>query len=359
MAQNVGQSIKNLYQLGEHYGFMDNRKGVSGQSQNGLKDVIDELRLAVGIADEILVNDCEAVAEWTESADGDLDVAIESTIIKRGTYSIKLTATTAETGNVMSTYIDAGAQPTIDKDGNRYMDWRNSDFIGFWATAGASGDFNAASDLQISIRNNGTWSTAQDTAVVAYDATNPIWRYIEVDISALTRSAVDAIRFENNNPDAADIIYIDEISRYKFGAGKGPAHGPCLILPIASGVSLTRGYIAQLLETAGSVARFDVEAAADTNTIGPVVVGGTGVAGGTVSAAVQVGGVTNLRTAASSGISDGDGVIWGSGHTILDVDAAANETNGFGQAIAAPAEDTTGGHDIPVIIRKNGPGHAT
>ena len=100
--------------------------------------------------------------------------------------------------------------------------------------------------------------------------------------------------------------------RYKFGNGKGPIGGPVAFIPIASGQTVARGQIVQI--NAAEVAGMTVqeEAAVAVNTLGPVVIGGTGVAAGTVKAAVQIGGPAYLR--ANAATVAGEAVIWQSEH---------------------------------------------
>ncbi len=353
MSQNIASAIKDLIGLGSQFGYFDRQT----DRDNGLRDVLDELRLSSGIGDEVLVNDCETVADWTENDDGDLDVAIDNTDYKVGSNSIQLTSTTAETGNVSTDYINAGALAIVDPTSQRkQQNWNNSDFIILWATAAdASGDFATAGDLKLNLQNYGNptagqaaWGAAVNVPAVTYHAT-AIWRSLAIEITSFQRDKIEQIRFENNEPTGSQDINIDQIVRAKFSDGKGPLRGPCIPLPILSGTAILIGNI---VVYDLSTRRATNAAGASALAIGPCVIPGTGNAAGTVMAWMVHEGFARMRTAASSGIAQNDGIIYASVNTIADVDNAAAEVNGFGFALEAPAEDSTGGHDIDVRIFK-------
>ena len=198
MSQNIRNAIKDLIALGASFGYYDTQTNRDSTNRdNGLRDVLDELRLSSGIGDEVLINDCEAEADWTESTSGEFDDAIEDTIIKVGTYSIKLSSTTAATGNVSTNYINAGNLGTVDPfTGRSQQNWNNSDYVIFWATTDTSGHFATAGDMTLNIANYGNptagqvdWGTAVNVPAVTYNATN-IWRSLIMEITSFQRNKV-------------------------------------------------------------------------------------------------------------------------------------------------------------------------
>lgn len=357
MSQNIRNAIKDLISLGSSFGYYDKQTNRDGTNRdNGLRDVLDEVRLSSGIGDEVLVNDCEAVADWTENDDGELDVAIDSTDYKVGTYSIKLTSTTAETGNVSTDYINAGNIAIVDPTSQRQQqNWNNSDFIILWATAAdASGDFATAGDLTLNLQNYGNptagqaaWGTAVNVPAVTYDGT-AIWRSLAIEITSFTRNKIEQIRFENNEPTSGQAINIDEIVRCKFTDGKGPLRAPCIPLPAKSAEAILQGNIVRYDVTTRRAINW-VTAAAGGD-IGPCVIPGTGNASGTRMVWVANSGIARMRTAASSGCAADDGIAGGSVNTIIDTANMAAEVTSIGKSLESPAEDSVGGNDIDCFI---------
>lgn len=352
MSQNIASAIKDLIGLGSQFGYFDRQTG----RNNGLRDVLDEMRLSSGIGDEVLVNDCEAVADWTENDDGDLDVAIDNTDYKVGTYSIQLTSTIAETGNVSTDVINAGNVAIVDPfTGRQSQDWNNSDFVILWATAAdASEDFATAGDLKLNLANYGNptagqaaWGTAVNVPGVTYNAT-AIWRSLAIEITSFARDKIEQIRFENNEPTGGQDINIDEIVRCKFTDGKGPLRAPCIPLPAKSAEVILQGNIVRYDVTSRRAINW-VTAAAGGD-IGPCVIPGTGNAAGTVMVWIAGNGITRMRTAASSGCAADDGIAGASVNTIIDTANMAAEVTSIGKSLESPAEDSTGGHDIDCFI---------
>lgn len=310
---------RNLQQLIRAFGMEDQ----SSDRREGLKDFLEQLQLSAGFNLLFTVNDCETVAEFDESTSGEFDVAATGSG-KVGSNSITLTATTASAGYVSTDDIsNSGAIPS-DMNGVKQMDWRDSDYVGWFQQCNTG--FNTAGELGFRIKNDGTWSDVQ--AVPA--GTDSVWQKQELDISALTRDKVEAIRFDNDNANSTEAVEIDQIIRYKFGNGKGPVLGPCMAYPIKSGVTLARGNIAEF--EAASTRRIDLEAAAGPETLGPVVIGGTGDAQGTVWGLVQIGGLAYLR--AGGAIVNGEGVQWNAAHTVIGASTGVDENN-FAKAYEA------------------------
>jgi len=328
LAQNLTAALKNLYNLEKHF-------GMRSPNNNGLLDVLDELRLAAGICEVAQVNDCETLADWTESSSGNFDATLESTNQKVGSGAITLTATVGNTGTdytISTDLINGSAKPDADpRDGERTIDWRKYDYIGGWNFGEATGGYGTAAELEIAIQDmtdgSPTWATAIPMNTAPVDNVHKRW---EVDISALTRERVQQIRFVNQNENAGEAITIDEIEVYKFGNGWGPVRGPCIWLPIKNGVTIAKGNIVEY--EAGTTHRCDLEAAAGVETLGPCVIGGVGNAAGTVLACVQVGGLGYLQ--ANAATVNGEGLIWATGHTVEGV-ATGEEENAFAKGLEA------------------------
>ena len=308
---------------------------VRGQA---LGDFLLQVMLASGMNIEHQVNDCEAAGDWTEVASAQFDVATEATIKRVGTNSIKLTSTVAATGYVETRFIHASAVIDPDPSGVKGQDWNDTQFIGFWQHFATAGHFTTLGDLKFALVNylDGSGEVVGTKISVPVPTIEDKWQRVNLDISAERRDRVVAIRFYNGNADAAENIYIDGITRYLFSNGKGPMWGPCQFYTIANAEVLARGDYVTLAE-GNSNAEVTKQVAADkTNSIGVVVVGGTGVAGGTVKAAIQTHGPMFAR--ANETITDGGIVEWATGQE-LDLNDTASEKHGLGKAIAAGVID--------------------
>jgi len=322
---------RNLIEVIKSFGMED----VSTSRQQGLKDVLDQLQLSAGFNLVYPVNDCEDSTEFDESTSGEFDVtAIGSG--KVGTDAILLTATTAESGYVSTDDIVESGPIPPDINGDQWVDWRDVDYIGWWQQCNTG--FNTAGELTFRLKNNGTWSAAQNVAA----GTDSVWQRQEIDISSLDRDKVQAIRFDNEAP-ITEAVEIDDIIRYKHSNGKGPVMGPCIAVQIKNGVTTARGNICEYESAA--VRRLNLEAAAGVTTLGPCVIGGTGNAQGTVWGVVQIGGLAYLR--ASETIVVGEGVKWATGHKIAGASDGVDEQN-FAKALEAGATNV----DIMTFIAK-------
>jgi len=184
-----------------------------------------------------------------------------------------------------------------------------------WNFGIATGGFGAVAELELAIKDLvsgiATWSSGIDVNVAP---TDDVHKRFEIDISALTREKVSHIGFINKNTNAAEAIMVDEIIAYKFGNGWGPVGGPCLWIPIQNGVTLTKGNIAQF--TVSTIHRLDAADADSTTVIGPVVIGGTGNAAGTVLGCVQCHGPAYLQ--ANAVATEGEAQQFVAGNLIAD-----------------------------------------
>lgn len=327
------------------------KKDTDSTRANGLEDILEELSLMAGRCAMRSLNDCQTIGDWTESDNGTLDVAADTTNEKTGTSSIKITNTAAtdasqyiETKLIDGSAVPAPLSPDHNDDGT--IDLRDYDYIGGWNFGIATGGFGTAGELQFAIVNNGTASALQNMPA-AVDSVHQRW---EIDISALTRDKVEAIRFYGNNANAAEAITIDSICAYKNGNGKGPVMGQCIYLPIASGQTLTRGQIVQInVASIFGAVDVQVEGAAAVNSGGIVVVGGTGVATGKVFAVIQLTGYAYMRAGSTHGIGAGEYAGWDSATTIAG-EGGANPEFAICKALEAPGADSD---DILVLLTQD------
>ena len=303
-------------------------------------DFMLQIMLASGMNIQHQVNDCEAAADWTESTSGTFDLTIEATIKRVGTNAIHLESTAACNGTqyVETRLHHASAVIAPDASGIKGQDWNDTQFVGFYQHFATAGHFTTLGDLQFALVNylDGSGEVVGTKINVPVPTVEDKWQRVELDIKAERRDRVVAIRFYCANADAGDDIYIDNITRYLFSSGKGPMMGPCQFYPIASGEVLVRGDYVTLAE-GNSNAEVTKQVAADkVNSIGIVVVGGTGVAGGTVHAAIQTFGPAFAR--ANETITTGLGIEWATGQE-LDLSDVTSELHSLGKALVAGVAD--------------------
>ena len=347
---NKDPRVRPMTSLVKFFGVSDPR----GARSEGLADFLDELRLAAGINPIFLVNDMETVGDWTESANGTFDVAV-NTSGKQGTNAQKFTATAAGDGtqNVQTLIIRAGdAIPSGDKTGRVETvgdDWRDSDFVGFWAKPDAATDFNAAGDLKFNVRNGGTWGTAVN--VPAVPAATVAWQRIEIDITSFQRDKVDAIRFElTSGPAAAEDVSIDQIIRYKFGNGYGPVWGGSVFpFPVKNAATPTLKQIATFETGAvGTTQTVLAATAAARGNLGPVVVSGTGNARyGEKQVWIQRGGFSYWPVGTTITGKTQMTCVWFTGHKLKNSAATTTQDR---RVIARILEDTTVTEDVAVLV---------
>lgn len=307
---------------------------------NGLRDLLWQMGQCAGWNPVFVVNACDAAtpvgttatSPWSESNSGTLDatgVAVDNRV---ATNALCLTATAAcdETQYVETRFISGGSKPSLNPNTGIYGEnWEDTDYVGFWMSALAAGGFGTAGEMSFALVNaGGDGVETVGTKIDLPAAVNAVHQRVELDISGETRDNVVAIRFYCNNLNAAEGIEVDAMIRYKFGNGKGPVQGPCALLPIASGQSVARGDILQINAAQVAGITCQQEAAVAVNTVGICVVGGTGVAAGTVLAAIQIGGFAYVRVNAATVL--GEGLIWQSddatyGHMLEGVATGLDE----------------------------------
>jgi len=305
--------------------------GMGDPNDKGLQDVLERLMLHAGMNTVIEVNDCETDADWTEVTSG-FTQSVGTAGNKVGTNCLKLTSDGNATGVYKTTVINESAviTPNVPSgSGTPEMDWRDTDYLGFWVHSADGDHFGTNGELQVSIDNGGTIQTYADVKGTAGTA----HRRVEIDMTSWSRDKVRALYFRDQNSNASENVYIDHIIRYKFGNGKGPVLGPCMAFPITSGSTLTKGNIVKVV--ASSTHRVQAATAAAVDCLGPCVIGGTGTAAGTVWATVQIGGLCYLE--ASDATVAGEGVEWASGHQIAGVSTGIEE-KAFGRCFEAAGE---------------------
>lgn len=303
--------------------------GMGDPNNKGLTDILNRLMLHSGMNTVIEVNDCETDGDWVEVTAG-FTQAVAATGNKVGTNCLSLQADGNKTGVYKTLFINESklVPPNVPNQ-TQEMDWRDTDYLGFWTHAESADHFGTAGELQMSIDNDGTIQTYVN--VPANQGT--AHKFVEIDMTDWDRDKVRGLYIKDNNANASETTYIDRIMRYKFSNGKGPVLGQCMSYPITSGQTLTRGQIAKIV--VGSTHRIQVEAAASVLTLGPVVIGGTGNAAGTVWGTVQIGGLCYLEASAATVL--GEGLEWAATHAVAGVSTGVDE-NSFARGFEVAGE---------------------
>ncbi|HEA19650.1 hypothetical protein LCGC14_1625840 [marine sediment metagenome] len=307
-------------------------RGMNDTSGNasGYKQAVEELQRAAGINHIVQINDCETQTDWTESDNGTFDRAVGNAGVKVGTNSLKLTATasTDNTQYVETVLINESTYVPKTADGERQMDWRDTDYIGFWQHAVQSAEYGTAGEMQFAIMNNGVLS--DKTEITGNVTTSHAW--FQIDISGFSRDKVEAIRFYSNNTNTAEDFYADNIIRYKYALGGAPIFGSYYY--ITSGTTLTEGNGVKW-GIAGLTVASATEAVVD---LGPAFLGGataTGTAARNVYA--QLPGKFIFMMKASTTNTAGAGVQFAGATTVEDGDAG-NFEHSFAKALEAAGE---------------------
>jgi len=312
---------------------------------NGLDNVLMQIGAGAGWNPVYLVNTCDSdspTTYWTESDNGTFDVSSNSADNRVATNALLLVGTAATDGSqyVETRYIDGGAQPPADiLTGKRAMDWRDSNYLGFWLSAYTASDYNTAGELLVAIVNLQGGEEVVQTKHEVQAAVNAIHQRVEIDISSDNRDNVVALRFYSDNSATGEGVEIDSIVRYRVGTGLGPALGQVTLLPVVSGSTVSRGDIVSV-EVDDPLAGMAVksESAADqVNDIGVACGTATGTSTGKVVVPVLVSGLCYLR--ANAATVAGEGIIWQSdnatyGHLVEGV-ATGEEEYAFARCYEA------------------------
>lgn len=232
-----GPGLENLARIGVPA--MDD----ANSSGNDFRTFLNRLMLLAGLNHIVQVNDCETSGDWTESDNGTFDMAVGTTGKRVGTNCLKLTATAAcdNSQYVETDYINESAKVPLSLNGKRQMDWRDTQYLGFWIHAEDSAEFGTAGEMTVAIVNNGT---VQDKVnVTGIGGTEH--RYFQVDMVAegWSRDKVEKIQFYCNNENAAEDLYVDDIIRYSLQFNGGPMYGGAF--PIKSSTTLSENHWVQ------------------------------------------------------------------------------------------------------------------
>ncbi len=208
-----------------------------GDNTSGYADALAELQQAIGINHIVQVNDCATVGDWTESDNSTFDVSADTTderLTGKGTATAFTGTAATNNSQYCQTYlIDESAYAPVTPNNKRQMDWRDTDYIGFWLTGVTTNDYGTAGEARFAIVNDGTLSTiSQLTGNVT---TSHQW--MQIDISSYDRDKVEAIRFYSSNANTGEAFSVDEIIRYKYQYAGAPLYG-CYFY-IKSGTTLT------------------------------------------------------------------------------------------------------------------------
>ena len=314
----------------------------------GMSDFFKKLMMAAGINHIVQVNDCETAADWTESDNGTLDVTAAATGKRVGTncVSITNTAATDNTQYVETLYVDESAKmiEMID-DVNPGLDWRDTDYVGFWTHAESSAHFGTSTELYFALLYNDD-SISEKQAVGGCVTT--VHQWVEVDISGLTRTGIKGIRFYAKNSNAAEVAYVDDIIRYKLSYNGAPLYG--CNFPIKSATTLTEKDIVKWtidgLEASAS--------AASVADLGICHLGAATLTGNaTRSNFAMIPGVYIVLVQAGAATVAGEGLEWGAANKVVGVSTGADEKGMFkGLEAAGAAGDfifalvTSGGNFI-------------
>lgn len=235
------------------------------EGEQGLQEALELIGLGA-VNHVVQVNDCEAAADYTESDNGVLDVTESATGKKIGTNNILLTNTAATDNSqyVETLLIDESASISLGS-GNplAQQSWLDTRFLGFWIHAGTSGDFGTLGEMKVAIvGNGGVVSSKVDIPATVVDSHD----YFQVDMvtEGWDRTRVEGLRFYGNNSNAAEVLHIDDVQRYRLSNGIGPFMGSAF--PITNGTTLTAGRIA-----AWSIDGLVEEGAPAVETLGTVI----------------------------------------------------------------------------------------
>lgn len=206
-----------------------NRIGPSGMTDasnlSGYGDALEELQRAVGINHIVQVNDCATIADWTESNNGTFDVSADTTderLTGKGTATAFTGTAATDNSQYCQTLIinESTYAPRIPGE-TRQMDWRDTDFIGFWLTGVSSGDYGTDGEARFAIVNDGVVSTISQLN----GNTATAHQYVQIDISGYDRDKVEGIRFYSLNANTGEAFSVDEIIRYKYQYNGAPLYG--------------------------------------------------------------------------------------------------------------------------------------
>lgn len=262
-----------------------------------------------------LVNNCEAIADWSIEDTAQLNAVIEDTDIVTGTYSLEL----VDVGTTKGTVVELAEEKRPDHE-----DWTWANYLCFYVHDDTA--VRLAGELTFQIRNGVTWGAEIAVPVVS---NADVFEYKAVYIGGENRSDVTGFRFVNQRgTGSSEKVYIDSIIVTDIVAGcgngvtvaVGPVIGKILPMRLETG-SIYPGNIANMengLLTAG--------AADDTQLIGPVCCTKDALVAITAAATIlkevwvaQEGSLVHMRTDGSGGASGDACKLGASGLVITEM----------------------------------------
>ncbi len=210
---------------------------VDSGNSSGYGDALEELQRAVGVNHIVQINDASTVGDWTETDNATFDVSADTTddrlTAKNAAMAFTGTAATDNSQYIQTKVINESSAVPRTPNNKLQMDWRDTDFVGFWMTGVTTGDYGTDGEARFAIVNDGTVSEI----IQLNGNTATAHQYVQVDISSFDRNKVEAIRFYSSNANTGEAFSIDEIIRYKYQYAGGPLIG-CYFY-IKSGTTLT------------------------------------------------------------------------------------------------------------------------
>ena len=225
-----GRSLS--YKMAKHYD-----KIISMGDGNKIR-VVDDM--------ETYTSDTLAAAAWVASdtvATTGVVVTSEGTNVAGGSYAITMTTGSSSFSSDVTVTKTLTASSSYLEDIENTQDWREFNFLGFIAYAGAA---TAATDIDVYVGDKfGNWAS---TSLGAIDS-NYAQDYIPIEIKldemtgSIDWSRVKYLRFVLTSTMGTSETYtVDDIIIYKYSNGYGPVLGNTIKLTSGAD-SLTRGMI--------------------------------------------------------------------------------------------------------------------
>jgi len=312
-----GRSLS--YKMAKHYD-----KLISMADGNKIR-VIDDM--------ESYTSDALAQAAWVASdavATTGVAVTSESSTVAGGSYAITLTTGTSSFTSDVSVLRTLTASSSYLEDVENSQDWREYNFLGFIAYAGAA---TGAADIDLHVGDKfGNWATVSLGVIDSNHAQDYI--PVEVKLSSMSGS-IDWSRMKyvklvlTSSMGTSETYTIDEMILYKYSNGYGPVNGNTIKLT-AGADNLTRGMIVKVVPNG---MRVFVNASADGDEEAIGILCTDGDTGDDVY--VQIDGYAYQPVGEDpSGWEAGDGVACAGASGAGIAEAASTMADAFGRYIA-------------------------
>ncbi len=298
-----------------------------GESGVDYRAMLETQALVLGLPFQIQVNNCQTAADFSSSAAGTFDVAVDASG-RVGTNAIKMTSTGALNGTqyLETSLIDETKLPMAGpgSKGVNQTDWRDTRYLGFWVTNTSAGDFSTAGEMKVAIVNNGVESSQVNIQAIVNDVHQ--WFQIDMDGEGWTRDRVEKLRFYGN-VGASEDLFVCDIVRYQYAFDRGPLYG--CAFPIKSGTTLTQGELVRWtiegLITSSTAQVADIGTCvlyADGVQVAP---GGTLVGNAARSNWAIIPGTYMYIHRVSATTINGEGLIWSAARTSIGVTTTVDE----------------------------------